>query len=647
MANKIVTVDEALRLPPEVEAALKSDLDATFATQVTQAQTAAATATSEADRAQAAAEQATAPADLQVARLIEDDTSEVHSALTAFFGDRGSITPSGDTSGATDLSVINAALQSGHTSLTGGVFHINGSITIPSNRTLLLRDCEIRLAAGTNQPVIRNQNIVTRTDPNADQNIAVIGMGRVFINGNGQQQTNQGDTVNYWLNQGVVFCGVTNLRVQGLKINANKGAMQLIGCAHVRGGEIEFDQNTGSVNQDGLDIGPDSFDIHLSGFTGECEDDPFSFFAKGTAWMIPPGTYRMSEGGPGGSIRDVLITDVNVRAVNENCIRLQAADGHTMERVKFNGVISRGTGNLVHLGPTSYSTTPPTAYQFRDISIENVTHGGTMLRVSSPCQGISVRNVQLRTGSATRRVVLFLSSFATDVRDINISDIQAMVDDQNVGSWTVFESHASATANTVLFDDVYVERGIITANAGNTGGIRFNDITVRTATGPVFSSTNPEANGSATNVKVQTLGAGVTSRYAYSCNLQLDNAPSFQDTDTLPNPISGSKPFIRWRALADISPADWTSNTRAHTNSGQGTVNVDLVRSSTAGSGDVTVGTLPGPMRPSEDTYGLWVNQQTGVAGLMVAYANGDVRLIGTSANPGQRIRSSLTYPLP
>lgn len=594
-----------------------------------------------------AAQDAAAPTDQMVANALASAESLSAAAVRAIVADAIALRPSGDTTGATDTARINTALTQGDVNIRGGRFHLNGSVAIPSGRTLILEDAELYLVDGSNVPVVRNANIVRRTDPTADHDIGLIGIGQAYINGNPTGQTNQGDTVNYWLNQGVVFCGVTRLRVQGLRISANKGAMQLIGCAHVRGGDLDFDQDGGTVNQDGLDIGPDSFDIRLSGITGRCQDDPFSFFAKGTAWMIPPNTYRLTEGGTGGDVRDVHISDVNVTAVNENCIRLQAADGSTMERVKFTGVVSGGSGNLVHLGPTSYSTTPPTDIQFRDVSIENIVHGGTLLRIGSPCRGVAVRNAQLRTGATTRRVLLFLSSFATDVRDVTLSNIQAMTDAAGVGSWTVYETHASAVANTITVSDVYVERGTITANAGSTSGLRLNDVTVRTATGPVFGSVAPEANGSATNVKVQALAAGVTHRYDYVCALQLDACPSFQGSDVLPAAVPGSKPFIRWRALADESPMNWTSTTTAHANSGFGTVNIDVVRSTSPGTGDITIGVLPAPLRPSQDTYGMWVNQQTGASGLVVAYTNGGLRLIGTSANPGHRLRGSLTYPLP
>lgn len=93
MARKIVTVDELLRLPPEVEAALKGDLAAEFDTQVNQATAAASAATAAAASAALAQENIDSTIaewnvdtnDMAVASLIEDPESMTRDAIEALF----------------------------------------------------------------------------------------------------------------------------------------------------------------------------------------------------------------------------------------------------------------------------------------------------------------------------------------------------------------------------------------------------------------------------------------------------------------------------------------------------------------------------------------------------------------------------------
>lgn len=82
MARKIVTVDESLRLPPEVEAALKLDLDIEFNTYISQAADSASAAGSARAQAEAWAElaeqyaqDAQAPTDQMLANVLEDPES--------------------------------------------------------------------------------------------------------------------------------------------------------------------------------------------------------------------------------------------------------------------------------------------------------------------------------------------------------------------------------------------------------------------------------------------------------------------------------------------------------------------------------------------------------------------------------------------
>lgn len=89
MARKIVTVDEQLHLPPDVEDALKSELHTTFSTMLADSTQARNEAVDAAERAEEAAETAVAPTDIQVTALLEDEESATRVALDQILAEQG------------------------------------------------------------------------------------------------------------------------------------------------------------------------------------------------------------------------------------------------------------------------------------------------------------------------------------------------------------------------------------------------------------------------------------------------------------------------------------------------------------------------------------------------------------------------------
>lgn len=470
-------------------------------------------------------------------------SSPARVALKAAFGSwlddeggvGGGLEPSGDVTGATDQAAITAALATGSAHLGPGRFYITG-IVMPSGSTLSLDDTELYLVSGANQPIIRNATIGKRTAVGADHDIAIIARGHSSLNGNPEGQTGFTGTT-YWLNQGVVMCGVTRLHLEGLRIRAKKGAIHLIGCDDVTGGRFYFDQ-AGANNQDGLDIGPDSHRIRLSGFAGVTNDDFFSFYAKYTAAMIPPASgYAATDGTGGGSITDVLITNVIGLGNAENLIRLQAADGHLMDRVAFADIVSAGTNTLMRLGPTSYATTPPTATQFRNISLRDFIYAGSGLTIESPCSGITVGQGQF-TGPG--KTALIVEALGTDVRALTLEDI--VFNEATTGVSTVMRTAAAAVVDGVTIRQVHVGRGRLLVNSGTVTNLRARNVSFRVAAEALLQSTVAET-GHIADVSVDTFTSGLSTVLAGApSKLRFSGAfPLLGGGDVTPTPVAGSR----------------------------------------------------------------------------------------------------------
>ncbi|MCC4908104.1 hypothetical protein [Microbacterium sp. cx-59] len=113
--------------------------------------------------------------------------------------------------------MINAALVQGDVILTAprtglgtDYFRIDGTVVVPSSRTMTLENAELRLSAGAARNVSRN----ARQNAAGDSGITLIGRGRANIDGQAALQTST-SAIN---SIGVSWVNVTNLVVQDVTI---------------------------------------------------------------------------------------------------------------------------------------------------------------------------------------------------------------------------------------------------------------------------------------------------------------------------------------------------------------------------------------------------------------------------------------------
>ncbi len=95
-------------------------------------------------------------------------------------------------------SLIRAATENGsRTATVSGAWEIDTAIRLPSDFTLILQDCHLRMADGCFSNMFVNEHHGTeigRTHNGTDHNIAVIGKGRAILDGgeyNGLSESTQ------------------------------------------------------------------------------------------------------------------------------------------------------------------------------------------------------------------------------------------------------------------------------------------------------------------------------------------------------------------------------------------------------------------------------------------------------------------------
>jgi len=251
--------------------------------------------------------------------------------------------------------IIDETKAQGATNVViNGDFLINDTIILPSDITLILDDCHLRLADGTFCNMFRNarcKDTDNRTRENADRNIKIIGMGRAILDGgeyNGLSERNslKDGKPHISVNNTLLFTNVDGFEMRNLKvINQRHWAFNFIFCRNGILSNIDFcadytriDENGVRVqgldkskygqtyvkNADGIDLRVGCHDIIIENITGFTEDDTVALTAiPGASTMVyavenePIDIYNVT-------IRNVVSSSfcTNVRLLNQGSSKI-------------------------------------------------------------------------------------------------------------------------------------------------------------------------------------------------------------------------------------------------------------------------------------------------------------------------------------
>ena len=151
-------------------------------------------------------------------------------------------------------SKIQEAIENeSRTAVISGNWEIDKEVRLPSNFTLVLNDCYLRLADGCYSNVFVNQNHDTdigRTTDGTDTNINIIGRGMAILDGgkyNGLSEKTGGKNglPPTWKNNFILFTNVKGFKVEGLACrNQRWWALNFVYCSNGYIGNIDFFHNS-------------------------------------------------------------------------------------------------------------------------------------------------------------------------------------------------------------------------------------------------------------------------------------------------------------------------------------------------------------------------------------------------------------------
>lgn len=316
--------------------------------------------------------------------------------------------------------IAKAVTDGGNTATITGNWEIDTAVRLPSNFTLVLDGCRLRMADGCYSNMFVNQNHDTdegRTIVGTDRNIAVIGKNGAILDGgtyNGLSERNQlqDGRPPIWKNNLLLFTNVDGFEVRGFAChNQRWWALNFIYCTNGCIGDLDFkacdiwvDKQGVShhgllargyeeilvKNADGVDIRQGCHHITIENITGFTQDDTVAL--TGLNGRLEQA-FRV-EGLP-SDIAHVTVRNVasaayctNVRLLNQGGVKLHdvlvdgvedtSADCPHMDR----GIYGVRVGDTHMYG--SRHATPEETY---NITIRNVRSRGQYALCLAGCIG--------------------------------------------------------------------------------------------------------------------------------------------------------------------------------------------------------------------------------------------------------------------
>ena len=307
-------------------------------------------------------------------------------------------------------SQIEAAVADKSRTVTiSGNWEIREAIRLPSNFTLILDNCHLRMADGCYANMFVNANHDTdlgRTTAGTDSNISILGRGTAILdggtyNGLSEKTQRQNGLPPIWKNNLILFTNVDGFKISGLSgRNQRWWALNFVYCANGYIGNIDFCANDTAIdpdgkeyhglrrdayddvlvkNADGVDLRQGCHDIVIENLTGFTEDDSVAL----TALNGRLERHFAVEGLPSDICR-VQIKNIRTAAFCTN-VRLLNQGDIKLHDIEIDGVYDMSAQSphldrgifAVRVGDTRlYGTRHSTKDETYNIQIKNVVGGG-------------------------------------------------------------------------------------------------------------------------------------------------------------------------------------------------------------------------------------------------------------------------------
>ena len=348
------------------------------------------------------------------------------------------------------------------------VWLLDSAILLPSDTTLELNNCRLKLSDQCRDNFIRSANCglgVTEIEPMT--NIQILGVGRVLLEGADRPRAtgDSGKTIGVrtygtdagvagesqtgdWRNIGILLAFVEHFRIENIAMHdSHAWAISLERCAHGTLRDLDF-ASSGSktidgtrqtiLNQDGIDLRMGCHDILIENITGYTGDDLIALTAIPRADSVAGGTDSTMVSGSqdrGGGLDD--IRHVILRNIKGYCrgghhiVRLLNTSGVRMHDILLDSLIDTSPDDVrcraaVKIGDHGYGGgIAPLGDTYR-IMIDHVTSKSTHTVLIGGSLSDSILSNIVRHGA--KGDVVTAASGSEYIRNVTVTNAHVMDD---------------------------------------------------------------------------------------------------------------------------------------------------------------------------------------------------------------------------
>lgn len=314
-----------------------------------------------------------------------------------------------------------------------GCYEIDTPIRIPSDFTLILDNCHLRLADGSFTNIFINEHLGTeigKTLDGRDKNIKIIGRGEAILdggnyNGLSEKTQNKDGFPPVWNNNMILFANVENFEIRRIYACEQRWwAFCFVFCSNGRISDVEFCSNDMGIdedgnlyrglkrdkykeavvkNSDGIDLRVGCHDIVIENICGFTEDDTIALTALTGALEKNFWVDELST-----DIYNVEIRNVSSSAYCSN-VRLLNQGEHKLHDIYIEGIydtskdsphMDRGACGL-RIGDAShmYGTRPSTADETYNITVRNLkTRARRAMALHGAMTNVVIEDVEIFDG---------------------------------------------------------------------------------------------------------------------------------------------------------------------------------------------------------------------------------------------------------
>ena len=334
---------------------------------------------------------------------------------------------------------IKEAIEDGsRTAIISGYWEIERAVRLPSNITLILEGCHLRMADGVYSNMFLNEHYGTdigKTLDGADTNINIKGRGMAIIDGgsfNGltERTQNKNGLPSMWNQNPLIFHNVDGFSVRDLTVrNQRWWALTFICSRNGYIGNIDFCSEDTAFdsegneyhqldydkyedvlvkNSDGVDIRFGCHDILIENLTGFIEDDTVALTSGTSAKPGCGETYKFCV--EGHTIDTYNITIRNIRSASFcSMVRLLCQGGHKLHDITVDGVYDQSDVcphlvkgfNAVKVGDLHmYGHRHATPDEVYNITIKNVYAAGRYaVKLIGGMTNVVLQNIECKEGT--------------------------------------------------------------------------------------------------------------------------------------------------------------------------------------------------------------------------------------------------------